>query len=60
MSIGQKFKKAGEWVGKAKAEYDTGKQVYNTYRRMLPIAEEAMAVGANVGRTMAPLALALA
>ncbi len=56
MSIGQKFKKAGEWLGKAKAVYDTGRQVYNTYQQMLPIAEEAVTVGANVGRTMAPFA----
>ena len=59
MSIGQKFKKAGEWVGRAKSLYDVGRQVYNTYQQALSIAEEAMVVGGNVGRTMAPL-LALA
>ena len=56
MSIGQKFKKAGEWVSKAKTNYDTGRQVYNAYQQALPVAEEAMAIGANAGRAIAPFA----
>ena len=59
MSVGQKFKKVGEWVGNAKTDYETGRQVYNAYQQALPKAEGAMTVAANVGRS-APLFAALA
>ena len=44
--------------GKVKTIYDTGQQIYNTYRQALPIAEGAMNVAADVGRS-APLFAAL-
>jgi len=59
MSIGQKFQKAGEWLGNAKTVYDAGRQAYNAYRGAVPAIEGALAGaegGAMFMRGVAPFA----